>query len=321
MLAKTAVGITIVILKFFTAPAAAATAAAAAAIAATAISTSYPDLVAVKGGSPVEMFERGINELGGMQRFVKKGTVVLVKPNIGWNKTPTQGANTNPELVGAIVKKAYEVGAKKVWVFDHPVDEEKACYKNSGIEAAVIQNGGIMHTANNESDYVEREIPRAKFLKKVKVHKLYLESDVIINVPILKNHAGSKMTAAMKNLMGVVWDRRTWHEQGLHQCIAEFTLLKKVDLTIVDAYMVMMANGPRGFSTEDLKPARMQLLSTDMLLVDTAGAAILETAVNKIPSIEIAQKLGVGSSDLKKANIKRIDMAAAAANVNSKVSL
>ncbi|MBF0361261.1 MAG: DUF362 domain-containing protein [Oligoflexia bacterium] len=271
-------------------------------------SAEYPDLVAVKDGSPVEMFEKGIAELGGMGRFVKKDQVVLVKPNIGWNKTPLQGATTNPELVGAIVKSAYQAGAKKVWVFDHTCDEESASYKNSGIKDAVEKNKGFMYTGDNEKDYLEKEIPKAKILKKVKVHKLYLEADVIINVPILKSHMGSKMTAAMKNLMGVVWDRRFWHKEGLHQSIAEFPLLKKVDLTIIDAYLVMMANGPRGLSTDDLKQAKMQILSTDMLLADTAAAKILETSLEKIPSLAIAKELGVGKMDLEKVNIKRITL-------------
>ena len=269
----------------------------------------YPDLVAVKDGSPTQMFEAGIRELGGMEQFVKKGQTVLVKPNIGWDKTPTQGADTNPELVGAIVRAAYTAGAKKVVVFDHTCDEPRACYRNSGIEKAVTDNKGISYPGNDEKDYIEVTIPNAKTLKKVKVHRIFMESDVIINVPILKHHMGSLMTAAMKNLMGVVWDRRFWHRNDLNQCIAEFGLLpKKPNLTVIDAYLVMTDNGPRGLSPDNLKLMKMQILSKDMVLADAAAAKTLGVAPSEVRYLATAQSLGVGSANLEKAVIKRITL-------------
>jgi len=268
-----------------------------------------PDLVAVKDGTPVQMFEAGIAALGGMAQFVKKGQTVLVKPNIGWDRTPEQGANTHPELVGAIVKKAYEAGAARVVVFDHTCDEMKACYRNSGIKKAVEENKGVMLSGGDERDYVDVEIPGATILKKAKVHKAFMEADVIINVPVLKNHMGGRMTASLKNLMGVVWDRRFWHSEGLQQCIGEFPLLKKkVDLTIIDAYRVMVADGPRGISPENIKLMKMQLLSRDMVLVDTAAAKILEMNPKDIPYLITANALKIGTMDLDKANIKRISV-------------
>jgi len=269
-----------------------------------------PQLVAVKDGSPVKMFEAGIKALGGMERFVKKGQTVLVKPNIGWNKTPNEAANTNPELVGRVVAAAYEAGAKKVVVFDHSVNVEKECHRRSGIAQAVKDNGGSMHTAEREKDYREAAVPGAKRLKQLKVHKLYLDSDVIIDVPILKSHGGGRMTGAIKNLMGVVWDRRYWHRRGLHRCISEFPVLRKPDLSIVDAYVVMMKNGPRGISTDDLLMKRMQLLSPDPVLADAAGAKILGLEPDEIDYLPMAQELGVGSMDLEGSAIKRISLKA-----------
>ncbi|MFH2202268.1 MAG: DUF362 domain-containing protein [Elusimicrobiota bacterium] len=268
---------------------------------------AYPDLVAVRDGSPVRMFETGIQALGGLSRFVRKGQTVLVKPNIGWDKTPTEGANTNPELVGRIVKAAYEAGAKKVYCFDHGVNKEKACHKRSGIAAAVEANGGEMRSADKKSHYREVKLD-GEVLKNVLVHKLYLDSDVVINVPILKSHGGGRVTASIKNLMGVVWDRRFWHRHGLHQAIGEFMQVRKPDLNVLDAYLVMVNNGPRGVSTDDLLLKKMQLLSPDPVLADTAGAKVLDVPPENVKYLGIAQGLKLGTMDLKGSDIKRISL-------------
>ena len=270
--------------------------------------TAAADLVAVKDGSPARMFDAGILALGGLGRFVKKGATVLVKPNIGWDKTPSEGADTNPDLVGRIVAAARAAGARKVLCFDHPVNLEADCYRRSGIARAVKANGGEMRTGSDRKAYREVPIPGGQALKSALVHELYLDSDVVINVPVLKVHGGGRMTAAMKNLMGVVWDRGFWHRTDLQRCIAEFPLLRKPDLNVVDAYLVMVEHGPLGASTEDLELRKMQLLSTDMVLADAAGAKTLGLAPESVPYIGMAARLGVGSMDLERAAIRRISL-------------
>jgi uncharacterized protein (DUF362 family) len=243
-----------------------------------------------------------------MERFVKPGQTVLVKPNIGWNKSPQEGANTNPELVGKIVEMAYKAGAKVVNVFDNTCNDMDDCYRNSGIAAVVKKHKGVMHPADDEKYYKKVEIKGAKKLKSALVHKIYLDADVVINVPVLKNHMGARMTSSIKNLMGVVWDRRYWHRNGLHQCIADFPLVRRDDLTVIDAYTVMMKNGPRGVSSKDLEIKKMQILSTDMVLADTAASKILKMKPADIKYLSLAQSHGYGSMDLKKAKIKRISL-------------
>ncbi|MCX5796308.1 MAG: DUF362 domain-containing protein [Elusimicrobia bacterium] len=269
---------------------------------------SYPDLVAVRDGSPVQMFDAGIKALGGLGRFVKPGQTVLVKPNIGWDKTPSEGATTNPDLVGRIVAAAYEAGAKTVYCFDHPVNREADCYRRSGIADAVKRSGGEMRTGEDQKAYRKVAIPKAQVLKEVLVHELYLDCDAVINVPILKSHGGGRMTAALKNLMGVVWDRRFWHREGLQRCIAELPLLRRPDLNVVDAFLVMMENGPYGATTDDLDMKKMQLLSSDAVLVDTAAAKVLGYAPESVAYLKMAAELGVGRMDLDKAAIKRISL-------------
>ena len=188
------------------------------------------DLVAIKGGEPDVMFAKGIEALGGMKAFVKKGQKVVVKPNIGWDVSPERGGDTNPKLISEITRQCFGAGAKEVVVFDNTCDNWQRAYKNSGIAPAVTDAGGKIAPGNTEGYFHDVTISGAKNLTSAKVHELILESDVFINVPILKSHDSAKLTMSMKNLMGTVWDRRAWHANDLHQCIADFAAYRKPDL-------------------------------------------------------------------------------------------
>lgn len=266
------------------------------------------DLVAVKGGTPVQMFDAAIKEMGGIQTFVKKNQIVVIKPNIGWDLPPERAANTDPTLVGRIVEHCIQAGAKKVYVFDNTVNEWTRCYKNSGIEDAVKKAGGIMVSGKDEKYYQEIEIKNGKSLKNAKVHELILQADVFINVPILKTHGGTGLSLSMKNLMGVVWDRGYWHRNNLHQCIADFVTFKKPHLNIVDAYRVLARNGPRGVSEADVVEMKYLIISPDIVAADAAATKIFGWEIDKVPHISIAEKMGVGTADLQKLNIKRITL-------------
>jgi uncharacterized protein (DUF362 family) len=266
------------------------------------------DMVAIKNADPVKMFNEGIKHLGGMKNFVKSNQTVVVKPNIGWDVSPERAGNTNPALVGRVIEACYEAGAKKVYVFDNTCDKWTEAYKNSGIERAAKNAGATVVSGASESYYQEVDIPRGKRLKKAKVHELILENDVFINIPILKNHGSAKLTIAMKNLMGIVWDRRYWHSNDLHQCIADFPTWGVPDLNIVDAYRVMMRNGPRGVSTDDVKIVKTQLIAKDIVAIDTAAAKIFGADPSSVEYIAIADDIGIGTMNLGSLNIKRIKL-------------
>jgi len=266
------------------------------------------DLVAVRGDNPADMFDEGMKSMGGMGSFVKPGQTVVVKPNVGWDAVPERAANTNPELIGRIVKRCFEAGAKSVSVFDNTCDEWKMCYSNSGIEKAVKDAGGALVPGNSESYYRNVTVPGGKKLTEAKVHELILDSDVFINVPILKSHSSAKLTIAMKNLMGVVWDRRYWHKNDLHQCIADYTGVRKPDLNVIDAYRVMKRNGPRGVSTEDVIMLNSLLISRDIVAADAAAAKLFGMEPEEVPYIAIADEMGLGTMDLSSLSIQRIKM-------------
>ena len=265
------------------------------------------DLVAIKGGEPEIMFDQAIAALGGMQAFVKKGQKVVIKPNIGWDVSPERAGNTNPLLVKRVVEHCFQAGAKEVYVFDNTCDKWDRCYATSGIERAVKDAGGKIAPGNTENYYQTVEIPNGKKLKSAKVHELILGSDVFINIPVLKSHSSARLTIAMKNHMGIVWDRGFWHRNDLNQCIADFTTyVKQPDLNIIDAYRVMMKNGPRGVSEADVSLMKSLIISPDQVAADAAATKLFGISPDDVPYIGIAESMGVGSAALDKLNVHRI---------------
>jgi uncharacterized protein (DUF362 family) len=271
------------------------------------------DLVAVMGGEPDAMFKKAIAEMGGISKFIKKGYKVVVKPNIGWDKVPELAGNTNPKLVTEIVRQCISAGAEEVVVFDHTCDDWVKCYKNSGIEAAAKSAGAKVLPAHEESYYQTISLPQGKKLKTAKVHKAILDCDAWINVPILKHHGGANMSISMKNLMGIVWDRRIFHSTDLQQCIADMcTLAKKPVLNVVDAYRLMKTNGPRGKSEADVVQTKGLFISQDMVAVDTAATKffnqVREMPLENVKYLANGQALKLGTMNIDTLNVKRIKM-------------
>jgi uncharacterized protein (DUF362 family) len=266
------------------------------------------DLVAVKGGEPDVMLQKGLAELGGMKTFVKKGQKVAIKPNIGWNVGPERAGNTNPKLVGEIVRQCIQAGAAEVHVLDHTCDNWQKCYQTSGIEQEVVAAGGKIAPANMENNYKDVAVPQGKILKKSKEHELILNADVFINVPVLKSHSGSTLTISMKNLMGNIWDRGYWHRTDLHQCIADFATFRKPTVNIVDAYRVMKQNGPRGVDVDDVVTMKSLIISRDIVAADAAAAKLFGMEPEDIRYIKLAAEMKVGSMDLNKLQIRKISL-------------
>ena len=266
------------------------------------------DLVAVRNGEPEAMFDKAIESLGGMGAFVKKDQKVVVKPNIGWDVSPERAGNTNPALIKRIIEHCFGAGAKEVYVFDNTCDDWNKCYKTSGIEDAAKAAGAKVVPGNSESYYQEVDVLKGVKLKKAKVHELILESDVFINVPVLKHHSSADLSIAMKNLMGVVWDRTFWHRNNLHQCIADYATHRKPDLNVIDGYRVMMKNGPRGVSVNDVVSYKTLILSPDIVAADAAAAKVFGSEPEDIGYIVKAAELGVGTFNLDSLNINRIKL-------------
>jgi uncharacterized protein (DUF362 family) len=264
-----------------------------------------PSILAVaENGTPAENVRHAIAALGGISAFVKKGDRVAIKANLGWARTPAQAANTNPDLLQAVVKMCFDAGASDVAVVEHTCDRpSQFCFDLSGAKKALEGTKARLIAGDNPALYREIAIPKGKSLAKDMVMSDVLDADVFINIPIAKVHSASLLTLGMKNMMGVIWDRGTWHGSDLNQCIADFMTAVKPTLTILDANRILLTNGPKGpGETKDLKKV---IAGIDPVAIDSYGATLFDKKGSEIPSVVKAHELGLGEMDLSKMKIKK----------------
>ncbi len=267
------------------------------------IKTNY-DLVTVHGENIEEMTKRIIDELGGIEKFIKKGDIVVVKPNIGWNRAPEYAANTNPFLVAAVVKLCLKAGAKKVKVFDNTCNEEKMCYKNSGIEKAVKEAGGDIFFPDRWK-YYAADFKTPAQMQDFPIYSDAVNCDCFINIPIAKTHGHTKLTLSIKNLMGVCGGNRSTMHWDIDKKLPEVLSFIKPDLNIIDGYRILLRNGPRGGNLEDVKKASVLIASADAVLADAyASQTLYNINPENIGHIKEAAKSGLGSMNISKAKIK-----------------
>ncbi|MDR0361977.1 MAG: DUF362 domain-containing protein [Planctomycetota bacterium] len=263
------------------------------------------DIVAVRNGEPEAMFDLGIAAMGGIGRFVKPGQTVTLKVNVSWDVRPELAGNTHPGLVDRVVRRCLEAGASRVYVVDHNIENGQRCYQTSGIGDAARSAGAMIAPAEAERYY--QSVPVAgKILTGAKVHETILGADVLVSLPVLKHHGGAGMSGSLKNFMGAVWDRRYYHRNNLQQCIADFFAVRKPDLNIVDAYRVITQNGPRGGSAADVAVMKMQILSTDIVAADAAGARLFGRSPDSFGHVKIAHEMGFGEIDPSRLVARRI---------------
>ncbi|MCX8037854.1 MAG: DUF362 domain-containing protein [Candidatus Sumerlaeia bacterium] len=269
-------------------------------------SEASPDLAIVTGDSPKILAQKAVEALGGMKRFVARGDVVVIKPNIGWERGPELGANTNPEVVEALIEMAFSAGAKEIKIFDRTVQNPQKCYELSGIPA-VAKKAGAKVLAQTELTPVDLPIKDGVYLKKSSVYKEALECDCYINVPVAKHHGRSMLTMAMKNHMGITADDRgkVWHAQ-LDQSLADFASAFKPKLNVLDAYRIMPRNGPRGGNAADVELAKKCIAGVNQVSVDAYGATLFGKKPEEIGHIALAAKMGLGEMDLSKLKIAEI---------------
>ncbi len=251
------------------------------------------------------MTEQAIAALGGMERFVKKGDVVWIKPNIGWDRKPEQGANTNPVVVATLVHLCLAAGAKTVKVGDNACNPARKSYPRSGIaEAAEAAGAEVVYL--RERRFKEYELG-GKVLRKSPLYPDIVESDLVINVPIVKSHSIAKGTMCMKNYMGLVDNSRSkWH-QNLPACLCDITAFMKPPLCVLDGTRVMFRSGPTGGSLADVKRMDTIAAGTDIVALDALGAELLGHKPEDIESVVAGHKAGLGEMDYRKLALKEID--------------
>ncbi len=263
-----------------------------------------PDLVAARGVSPEAIVRAAVDGLGGIKRFVRRGDIVVVKPNIAWDRVPEQAGDTNPAVVAAVVKLCFEAGAKKVKVFDRPVNDPRRCYVQSGIEpAAKAVDADVTHV--DDRKFKEMEINGLAF-KSWPLYAEVFEADAVINVPIAKHHGLAKLTLAMKNWMGIMGGSRRTIHQKIDESLVDLAMKVKPALTILDAVRILTANGPQGGSLHDVKKLDTVVAGTDQVAVDAYGATLFGMQGRDLGYVRIAAEHGFGVMDLGKLKIRNL---------------
>ena len=263
-------------------------------------------VVVVHGKDLAKMLEAGIAKLGGWEAFIKPGMKVALKPNVAWSSAPEQGANTHPDLVKACVLAAQAKGAAQITIPENTCHPEKQTFKLSGVEEALKGTQARLYRPAKE-DYRKVDIPKGKIVKSANVPKDILGCDCLINMPVAKSHSATILTLSMKNWMGSVSneDRRSWHRDGLPQCIADFSTFIKPKLVIIDASRILLTKGPQG--PGDLDHPHEIILSTDPGAADAYAATLFKKEPFDIGYIKIAHEMGIGCGDLKKVTIERVE--------------
>lgn len=273
--------------------------------AATPAVTQRIDLAICHGASPAAITRAAVDALGGMRHFISKGDVVVVKPNIGWDRTPEQAANTNPLVVATLVLMCYEAGAKKVKVFDRSCDDARRCYVQSGIPPAAEAAGAEVSFINDRK-FKEVAIGGER-IKSWLLYTELLEADKIINVPIAKTHSLTKLTMSLKNWMGVMGGPRGRIHQGIDEALVDLALVIKPALTVLDAVRILTANGPTGGSLNDVKKLDTVIAGVDQIAIDSYGATLFGMTGNDLGFVRAGARRGIGTMDLSKLSIKKIE--------------
>ena len=262
-----------------------------------------PVLAVVEGESPAAITKEAIAALGGIGKFVGRGDRVVIKPNIGWDRTPDMAACTNPEVVKTLVELVLEAGAKKAVVIDNTTNQAKRCYVRSGIQEAVKQAGGDMLFVD---DYrVKKAALKGAWLKDWEVLLDVVEADKVINVPIAKHHSLCRLTLGMKNWLGAIGGARNQLHQGLDRAVVDLAAYFKPRLTVLDAYRILVRNGPQGGRISDTELRKTVVAGTDPVAVDAMAATFFSVAPRELPYLGLARERGLGEFDLTKVRLEK----------------
>ncbi len=264
-----------------------------------------PQLVTIKGKDYLQLVLKAIETLGGIDQFVKPGDKVVVKPNMGWDRTPEQGANTHPLVVRALVELALDGGAAQVKVFDYTCNEKRRCYRNSGIvdELKKIGDPKVRWEHIDKRKFVPVDIVQGKSLKNWSIYKDALTADSYINVPVAKHHGLSRLSLGLKNAMGVIGGNRGRLHYNLGQELADLATVVQPSLTVIDATRMLLRNGPQGGRLSDVKIADTVVASADPIAADAYTTTLFGLNPEDIESTVAGHKMGLGEMDLEKMNI------------------
>ena len=242
--------------------------------------------------------------MGGMEKFIKRNDVVVIKPNIGWDRAPIHAANTNPDVVAAIIKQAFNAGAKKVVVADGSCNDPNRCFQRSGIwNKSYALGAEVVLPAEHRFRTMRM---KGEVLDEWPVFTTLVEADKIINVPVAKHHNLAKYTAAMKNWYGVLGGRRNRLHQNIDTSIADLATFMSPTLVIVDAMRVLMRNGPQGGNIDDTRVMNTVIASVDQVAADALGCTLIGQHRDNLPYLKMGHERGLGTMFYENLRVKEV---------------
>lgn len=246
--------------------------------------------------------KNAIDALGGIRRFVKTGNVVVIKPNIGWDRKPEQAADTHPIVVRTLAEECLRAGARKVKVFDNPCNEPRRCYENSGMAGALagLKNVDLKHI---EAERFKKINLNGVFLKEWEIYSEALSADVLINVPIAKHHSLSRLTLGLKNMMGIMGGNRGYIHSRIDEALADVNARVRSHLVVIDATRILIAHGPQGGSSADVKILNKVIASTDIVAADSYATTLFAIDPKEVPITLAAYRRKLGEMDLRKVKL------------------
>ncbi|MFW6081298.1 MAG: DUF362 domain-containing protein [Desulfosalsimonas sp.] len=265
-----------------------------------------PDISVVKGDIEPAV-KKAVEMLGGIERFVKKGNRVVIKPNMSFDTGPERASNTHPDVVRTLAEMCRKAGAGRVLVLDNPLRPAEKCIENSGIGAACESvEKGMARTVTDPSRFSEVEIKGAKSLKKTEVMKEVLNADVLIAAPVAKSHSGAGVSLSMKGMMGLISNRGVMHRLDLHESITDLASFLTPQLTVIDASRVLSSGGPGG-PGKVLTPETI-IASADMVAADAYAVSAFEWYggrynPDQIKHIRMAHQRKIGRMDIENMKI------------------
>jgi len=264
--------------------------------------TPPPTVVVAEGTDYAAITRKVIAALGGMRVFVKPGNTVVVKPNMGWDRKPEYAANTHPLVVRTIVEECLASGARKVKVFDNTCNDARRCYENCGIPAA-LKNMKNVDVRLVENDRFKKTALNGRFLKEWPLYDDAVKADVLINVPIAKNHGLTGLTLGLKNMMGIMGDNRGYIHRSIEDALSDVNSVVKSHLVIIDATRILMNHGPQGGSLKDVKVLNRVIASRDIVAADAYATTLFGMKPQDISTTVTAYKRGLGEMNLNKIKV------------------
>ncbi|MCK4574228.1 MAG: DUF362 domain-containing protein [candidate division Zixibacteria bacterium] len=265
---------------------------------------SFPAVTLANNVDPVTALNAALEAIGGIDRFVQPGERVTIKPNVGWDRAPEQAANTNPILVGEMVRQCLAAGAEEVIVTDVTCNDARRCFIRSGIREEAEKAGARVILAVDD-DFVRTDL-KGKLLTEWPVLKYFVQTDRLINMPIVKQHSLPDCTIGMKNLYGIIGGPRYQLHQQIDQSIVDLAAFCPPTLTVIDATRVLLRSGPQGGSLDDVARHDTVICATDQVAGDSRAAEFLGLEGANVSHFLLAEQSGLGTVDYRAAGYKEI---------------